>query len=321
MKQGIDLRHIDPRLRTMDRSLPGVSKPQNVADVVVKKRLGEQIISRVETLPALPTIVTQLMQLIDDDRSSVKNLETYLRQDQALTARLLKIVNSSFFGLRNKISSIPQAIVIIGYNSLKNLVLAASTSKLFQGSCPAYGYKENGLWQHSFMSAEWAKKIGLKLGFDIQSAEEMFVAGLLHDVGKLILANYVNTDCKEMIKTIVESQGNIIVAEETTFGLDHARIGSKVAQKWNFSKKLAAIIEFHHRPKTASLYAKETALIHLVNYLLSDGHYGMYENFPLKNDLCIDSVGMLGVTDEMIEEFRTQISESAAKWDEGVCLG
>lgn len=325
MRQRIDIKQIDPRIgssgvKSVSSQHIAQRNQSNVTDVVKKKRLGEQIISRIETLPALPTVVTQLMRLIDDDRSSAKNLETFLRQDQALTARLLKIVNSSFFGLRNKISSIPQAIVIIGFNSLKNLVLAASTSKLFQGACPAYGYQENGLWMHSFMSAEWSKQIAIKTGIKPQEAEDLFVAGLLHDVGKLILANYVNADCKEMIAKLMENNGDLLATEDAIFGIDHAEIGSKVAQKWNFSKKLASIIGDHERPNSGSMYFHETAVVHLADYLLASGQYGMYNNFPIQYNINPEVLKVLKMTDEELQALGQSVAESAEKWDPNLCM-
>jgi len=316
MRQGLNLIKSNALLRQNTSTSSGMPKKNsNVAGVVAKKRLGEEMISRVEDLPALPTVVSNIMTLIEDERSNAKNFDKYLRQDQALTARLLRIVNSSFFGLRNKINSIPQAIVLIGYNSLKNLVLAASTSKVLEGAFPGYGFKANGLWQHSFMAATWSKKVAPILGFDMESCEELFVAGLLHDVGKLVLASYITENCKEMIVSLIKSNGNIEDAERAVVGIDHSEIGSRIAQKWNFSSKLATIIKYHHRLDNAYEYHKEIALVHLVNHLILSGKFGLYENFPINSDFSESTIKHLGIDYETINKIQEDINASAEKWD------
>lgn len=303
-------------LNTKAFSKEQVRNTPSLTNVVAKKRLGEEMISKVDDLPSLPTVVTQILNLIQDEQSNASNFEKYLRQDQGLTARLLRIVNSSFFGLKHKVTSISQAVVIIGYQSLKNLVLAASTSKFLEGAFPGYGFREQGLWQHSFMVASWSQKIAMKLGWSKEEAEEMFVAGLLHDIGKLVMSTYVTEHCQEMIMYIMESKGDVCKAESALMGVDHAEIGARIAQKWNFSNQLVNIIKYHHNIEESSGSEKEVSLINLVNYLLIKGQYGMFENFPivlLLDNYCKQT---LSITDENIEEYSREIHASAENWEE-----
>lgn len=312
MKKGLAFTRPGSSLRS-----PGLIKnTPSVADVVAKKRLGEEMISRVDDLPALPSVVSQILTLIEDDRSNASNFERFLRQDQALTARLLRIVNSSFFGVRNKINSIPQAIVMIGYNSLKNLVLAASTSKILEGCFPGYGFKDRGLWQHSFMAATWTQNIAKQVGFPPQESEELFVAGLMHDVGKLVLSSYISLNCKDMITHLIKCNGNIEEAEKALVGIDHAEIGSRIAQKWNFSSKLSHIIKYHHNIEAACEYQREIALVHLVNFCLIRGRFGMYENFPTNNSLGTSCLELLDLNEEKLEQIQTHVNKSAERWEE-----
>ncbi len=300
-------------------SRPGMGsfhKKPGVADVVAKKRLGEEMIARVNDLPSLPTVVMKVIELINDDSSNAENFEKHLRQDQALTARLLKIVNSSFFGLRQKINSISQAIVMIGYNSLKNLVLAASTNKLLEGSFPGYGFKESGMWQHSFMCATWSKKIAKQLGMSTEQSEGLFIAGLLHDVGKLILTGHITHNCKEMLAQLVIEGGVVCKAERTLIGIDHPEIGSRIAQKWNFPSKLANIIKYHHNVSSAIADQEEISVIHLVNHMLNVGKFGMYDNFPITSELSEACYKHLKIDDAKISIFQEQINESAKNWQE-----
>ena len=312
MRNKISVTKTDPRLKKRPEIL---KKSPAVAHVVAKKRLGEEMISRVDDLPALPTVVSKIMALIDDTSSNAQNLEQYLRQDQALAARLLRIVNSSFFGLPNKISSISQAIVIIGYNSLKNLVLAASTSKLLEGSFPGYGFKDGGLWQHAFMAATWSSKLSKRFEFEPEESEDLFIAGLLHDVGKLVLSSYISMNCKEMMTHLITCDGNIEEAEKALVGISHSEIGSRIAQKWNFSDKFAHIIKYHHNTSNAVDYHKETALIELVNYCLVEKRYGMFENIPVQIGLSEECYKQLNLSPENVTELTEEIEESAEGWE------
>ncbi|MCD6460016.1 HDOD domain-containing protein [bacterium] len=312
MRNKLNITKTDRRLK---KRVEVLRKSPAVAHVVSKKRLGEEMISRVDELPALPTVVSKIMALIEDNNSNAQNLEQYLKQDQALAARLLRIVNSSFFGLPNRISSISQAIVIIGYNSLKNLVLAASTSKLLEGVFPGYGFKEGGLWQHAFMAATWASKLSSRFEIDTEEADELFIAGLLHDVGKLVLSSYITINCKEMMTNLITCNGNIEEAEKALVGISHSEIGSRIAQKWNFSDKLAHIIKYHHNASCAVDYQKETALIELVNYCLVSKRYGMFENIPIDVGLSQTCLKQLKLTSEKILELTEEIEESAEGWE------
>ncbi|MDX9703490.1 MAG: HDOD domain-containing protein [Candidatus Auribacterota bacterium] len=312
MKKGLTFTRTGANLR-VDGS---VKTTPSVADVVAKKRLGEEMIARVDDLPALPSVVNQILTLIEDDTTNASNLERYLRQDQALTARLLRIVNSSFFGVRNKITSIPQAIVMIGYNSLKNLVLAASTSKILEGCFPGYGFKERGLWQHSFMAATWAQTLAKQVGFTAQDSEELFVAGLMHDVGKLVLSSYISLNCKDMITHLIKSNGNIEEAEKNLVGIDHSEIGSRIAQKWNFSSKLSHIIKYHHNVEAACDYQKEVAMVNTVNYCLVQGRFGMYEHFPTNCSMTDACLQLLELDMDKVRQIQEHVNRSAERWEE-----
>ncbi|MCB1195075.1 HDOD domain-containing protein [bacterium] len=293
----------DTRIPNTEHSKPTIAQ----SSFVSKRRLTEDIIARINELPSLPTVVLKIMELIQDDTSSASAIEKYLRQDPGLTARLLRLVNSSFFGLRHKVASIPQAIMIVGYSSLKSLVLAASTSPLFKGAFPGYGLKTAGLWQHSFLTAAWAQKFAKELGWAYEDAEEVFVAGLLHDIGKMIMSTYINEHCQEMYTALFMANGQLTAAEKTLTGIDHTEIGGRIAKKWNFSEKLEFIIKAHHDLSVSSISEKEVSLIQLVNNIVTKTGFGMYENFPLNNNLPELCLKTLEISPDTIEELQRKV--------------
>ena len=274
-----------------------------------KNRLAEQMIAQVDKLPPLPSVATQIMKLIEDETSTAKSFEDLLKQDVSLTGRLLRLVNSSFFGFSNKIGSISQAIVVIGLKSLKNLVLAASVNKMMDGQFPGYGYTDSGLWQHSFMTAQWSEKIAKELSWNTEEREEIFVTGLLHDIGKLVMSTYVSKHVQEMIATLIENGGDIIAAENKLVGITHAEVGAYIADSWNFPPQLSFIIKDHHNT-TPNKFEKESAILQFVNHLINENNIGMFENFPIHKELPENCLAILGIDFGAIPDIQQSILNS-----------
>ena len=281
-----------------------------VSQILIKNQVRNSILSHVDNLAPLPHIVTKILKLIEDSNSTAKSFEELFKQDPVLTARLLKLVNSSYYGLRNKVSSIPQAIVMLGYKTLKNLVLAASLNRLIKGEFPGYGFKNNGLWHHSFLTATWAEKLAKTLGWEKQQAQEIFVGGLLHDIGKLIMSSYINSNLKEMLVTLIENDGNLIYAEQNLVGIDHTEIGACVAEKWNFAPELIFVIQNHHNHLDKQNQNTETALLQLTDYLINQDHIGMFDNFPINTTLNTSCLEILKINYDIIPEFKEKILQS-----------
>lgn len=309
----------DPRLRLAAARQQAGAAPRKtigaVSQILTRNQIRDYIISQVETIPPLPTVVTQIMQLIADENSNASSFESLFRKDPILTARLLRLVNSSYFGFRNKISSIPQAIVMIGYQSLKNLVIAASISRIVKGSYPGYGFKDTGLWQHSFMTATWAERIASQLGWSKDDAQRIFVSGLLHDIGKLVMSSYLTGHIKEMLVSLIETRGNLVYAEKNLVGIDHAEIGACVAEKWNFSPQLADVIKKHHISLSDRNPDEETALLKLVDHLINRTGVGMYNNFPITYELDVACLAMLGVDRDILTDLQQEIRKSSEMFE------
>ncbi len=282
-----------------------------VSEIRSKNQIRDYIIAQVETIPPLPTVVTQIMKLIADERSNASSFESLFKKDPILTARLLRLVNSSFFGVRNKIRSIQQAIVTVGYQSLKNLVLAASISRIIKGTYPSYGYKDSGLWQHSFLTATWAERLAGELGWSKDEAERVFVSGLLHDIGKLVISNYLSDHIQEMLVSLIESEGNLVFAEQHVVGIDHAEIGACVAHKWNFSSHLIDIIKHHHVTLSKQHGDGETALLKLVDHVINSTGIGMYDNFPITHNLDNICLAILGINPEILVDLQQEIMKDS----------
>lgn len=215
-------------------------------DLVAKERRTQSVLASIETLPSLPSVVTQVLQLANDKDAGAKDFEEIISTDQALTAKVLKLVNSPFFGLRREVTSIPQAIVVMGMKSLRSVVLAAKTSRLLDRQLVPYGLGESGLWKHSMSCATLASRLVRRIGADQSAQESAFVGGLLHDVGKVILAPHVAQSQGDFDRHRAANGGDVVAAERAVIGLSHADAGGRMGRRWDLPQALIDVIAGHH---------------------------------------------------------------------------
>jgi putative nucleotidyltransferase with HDIG domain len=222
-----------------------------------------RIISRADDLPTLPRTVLKITELVNDPKSSAKDLARVITEDQVLTARLLKLVNSSFYGFPQRISTVTGAVVLLGFDAIRNLLLTTSVFDLFAGKSRRQIQRQEAFWDHSLGCALGAKVIGEHLRHD--KVEELFVAGLLHDIGKIVAMLLMPEKFEQVSARVEESDGLMIAAEESVMKVNHADIGRLLAERWNLPKKLIKVIDCHHRPEEAGNFMLETAVVHVAD--------------------------------------------------------
>ena len=231
-----------------------------------KERLKSQILQKIESIPSLPAIVYKVMQLINDENSNAADFEELIVKDQALTARMLRMVNSSFFSLSRKVNSISDAVVYLGHNTIKSLVLGASTSNLFKKSLKIYGYRKEGLWQHANLVAALSRYVAKSANLTPAEVENCYVSGLLHDIGKLILGPFVE-QYADRFAPVITAHEPLSQAEKEILGFDHGEIGGILLTNWKLPKNLVESVTMHHFSENATVNPRETLVISLANNL------------------------------------------------------
>lgn len=261
------------------------------------------------TLPPMPVVATRVMRELMNPNASADSLSKVIETDQALVTRILMIANSAFYGCARKVSSIQLAVVVLGFTTLKNLVIATSTKSLYHRQSPA----EQALWEHS-LGVGVASHV-LAIPFCPAGLEDAFTAGLLHDLGKLILY----TKEPEGYALILDQQKGGIschLSENDAYGFTHADVGAVLAEQWNLPETFEFAIGLHHSLHTLEFQklksrAKElTALVNLADGITKRILVPVSEGAEVPVEGMEIAMDTLGVTQEKIDGFLTMIEET-----------
>ena len=213
----------------------------------------DQLIAKVHDVPTLPTTVLRVMQMIEDPLCSTADLARIITADPAMSAKILRLANSAFYGFRQKISNVPQAVTLLGFATLKNALLSAAVFDLFRLSATT-GFDMAALWKHSVATATAAKMVAKRVRFP--NAEKAFTVGLLHDIGKIMIARYLPTSLTTIVQAVNEEQLAMYDAETRTLGLAHPGFGAWVMSRWNLPTPLIEAVEFHHHPHPCPVFLR-----------------------------------------------------------------
>ena len=224
----------------------------------------KDIINRIDTLKPIPPVATQILALAEDMNSSLSEIADLITHDPAITANVLRMCNSAYFGMRRKVESVNDAITLLGLDYIIDLVLMDSISHNFRYEHDGYGLGEGELWRHAVLSSYVANILTETHGSGIRK-HLVFTAALVKDIGKLILGRFVAFSF-EKINILVRSQGySFNEAEKEIIGMNHEELGALMGQKWRFSEKLVYMIQHHHLSDPSARGDSETAMVYLAD--------------------------------------------------------
>jgi putative nucleotidyltransferase with HDIG domain len=222
-------------------------------------------VRRIKNLPTIPGIVAKIARMVENPETSAAEVGRLIAQDQVLSAKVLRMANSAFFGMSRKISSISQALVILGFEVVKGLVLTSSVFDMIQKSMA-------GLWEHSIGCAAASGAVATLLGRP--DAEEILVAGLLHDLGKVVLALNLPDEMTLVREKVKGGDVLFYEAENQVLDFDHSELGQWLAEHWNLPESLAEPMRLHHRPEKAVLKPECTAIVHVADIIVRAKGFG-----------------------------------------------
>lgn len=294
---------VTPILDALEEDKEQELKPNNNIELKIK--------NKVKDIGSLPEVVTKVTELVQNPKSSAAQLSKVIAHDPGLTSKVLRLVNSAYYGFPKQISSIQHAIMILGFTTMRGLVLSSSIYKIFtpkNTSIIALDYKK--LWKHLLITAVVAKKINKMLFFE--EGEDIFSSAILHDIGKIILDQYDHDNYIKVLHQLRKS-GNIeseLTLEEKFCGANHQKVGYIVAEEWNLPENLAEVINYHHNPMEAQKNKQLVSVVYvsnIISHMATDGlNMDMDEFIP-------EVLDYLGLSEDsllfILEEIKAEMDE------------
>lgn len=227
----------------------------------------KKVIESIDNLPSFPAIVSRLIKVVNSPESSAEDAAELIERDPGLTSKMIRLANSAFYGIPRSISSVSSAVVILGFNTIRSLVLSASVMKLFSGSQKQAIDKEL-FWKHSIVSAMAAKIIVRHfINVRMMDPESAFCSGILHDIGKLIFNEFMNDEYVEVRNFAEKNNISMLDAETKILGINHAEICKVVSDKWSLPLDLEYSLVYHHNPAAADKLHELIAIVHFADIL------------------------------------------------------
>jgi putative nucleotidyltransferase with HDIG domain len=256
-------------------------------------------IERIDTLPTIPKVLRKLLKIIENPRASMTEISEFVSSDPVLTSRVLKVVNSPVYGFPGRISSVSQALILLGLNVVRGMLLGVSVFEVMEKAM-------NGLWRHSLGCAVAARVIAKKKG--IKEPEEVSIAALLHDIGKVALSLKFPEDYKIIIDNTDKQSLFIFESEKNFFSVNHSDAGSWIAQRWNFPRNLIEAIEYHHKPHLSKTVPLNAAIVHFSDVLVRGLGFGFAgDHFvPPVNPA---SFQLIGLSDGDLKDVITELED------------
>lgn len=266
----------------------------------------KEYVQQITQLPTIPVVAQQILKLVHDERTSVDKLSNIIENDPPISAKILSVANSAFFGYKATTKTIHNAILRIGFTNVKDIAVGVSLMTVFEergGGPRAFDYQR--IFNHSVTVGAIAQLISkdLKLKF----SDEIFMTGILHDLGYLVLNKYF-PDTYMQVLGVFEKTKDLLGAEESVFDFTHADIGAWLAEKWKLPESVLDAVLYHHKPSLAMRNVDRVAVIHIADYVVSKGLFSVISenpNYPL--DLA--ALHTLSISEDYIREVEGKINE------------
>lgn len=229
----------------------------------MKDRSLDYIVEKVKDIPMLPDRIGRIIKITEDPDSTIEDLEKEILLDQSLTSKILKLANSTHYGYPRKINTISQATILLGFQTIKSIALASTVNKMMEKELKGYALGKNDLWTQSQTCAIISRYIAKDIGF--YNPETAYIGGLLRDIGKTILNYYVEKEYNAIANRVEFGKISFLEAEEEILGFNHAQVGEKIAEKWNFPEDLVESIALHHNPQESSIDPKLVSIVHVAD--------------------------------------------------------
>jgi len=237
-------------------------------DAALQNKTLQKLTSQMDRLPSLPSLYIEVVEKLQTPEVTLEDVAVIIAKDIGMTAKILKLVNSAFFGLRRQITGPEEAVAYLGLDTIKALVLSINAFSQFE-QCKIGGFSLESLWDHSLNTAAAAKLIALAEHAERKIADEAFIAGMLHDTGKLVLASNFAEQYNDVVRLAQTNKQEVLIVELEVFGATHADVGGYLLGLWGLPVPVVEAIALHHNPgKTTHKTFSPLTAVHAANVLI-----------------------------------------------------
>lgn len=292
-----------------------MSTSDTTTNAAAGQKVIQQAIAEISHIATLPEITLKIIEIVEDQDSTAADLHKVIANDPALCSRVLKVVNSAFYGLPGQIGSINRAIVLLGLNAVKNIAIAASLAKLFRGGQIAPGFNAKDVWAHCIAVASISKLLADQNKMGV--ADEVFLAGLMHDIGLMVEVQALRPKLTEVFDTMREGGVSMLTAERHVIGADHQEFGQALCEKWKFPRSFALVAGYHHRPMQLEPELRPLpSIVHVADVLaarLNLGYAGTVDARELDPKL-LEELKLTSVMIELVSQQAPRAYEQAQQF-------
>ncbi len=222
-------------------------------------------VTHVENIATLPSIAIEILEIIRNDQAGMKEIAKVIEKDPSVTTKILKVSNSPLWGFPGRVDSVHRSIVLLGLKQVLNIVIAVSLYSTFTKLKPNPYFDREKFWLHSSGTGQIARTLSKKLNLSFQGEE--FVAALIHDLGKLVFDQFLNTQFQQILQYARESGKQVFIVEKEVLGCNHADVAGWLLKKWHFPESIVAAVTYHHNPQDAGNYKVLASVIHIADML------------------------------------------------------
>ncbi|MBW1645118.1 MAG: HDOD domain-containing protein [Deltaproteobacteria bacterium] len=271
-----------------------------------RQALHEEIYARIEELPTLPAVIPRLLALLEDPRSDAAAVTGVIAHDPALTAKILKVANSAYYGFSRQIESLQHAVALLGFNMVKSLAISIGVIKSLPGGPPSEHFSAAGLWLHSLAVAVGMQELSRQLA-GAADRDYLFIIGLLHDLGKVVLDQFFPELFRQVLAKVEQQEGaRLHEIERQLIGIDHSEVGAMLLNRWRFPARIVAPVAALHRRPAGGVDPVDVALLRLANRLAQEIACGQDGN-RVPNRLVVEDLEVVGLDEAALARVRERL--------------
>jgi HD-like signal output (HDOD) protein len=282
----------------------------------MNKNLERKKIEQIENLPTLPEVANKLLRIINDPMTTAQDVANLISRDLSLTSKVLRLANSAFYGVPRTVATVHNAVVILGLKVINTMVFSITVVKMFPSDGRHDLFPRKKFWSHSVAVAVLAKILALRMRkFSLFDPEECFCAGLIHDVGRVVMDQYLHEDFIKAVKLAMDEGIPLLDAEQKVFGFDHTDVGDWLTARWELPGDIRVPIVYHHRPLLTTEAKEIVGVVHLADALAHAMDFGMpkIKATPPADPALIASLGLteedlIGAQEECVGEIENLVA-------------